>query len=48
MYSKYQWYQSKYHVQILALPLQAHQPPSEADLHRFHQCPHVYPVPHMI
>lgn len=39
---------SKYHVQILALPLQAHQPPSEADLHRFRQCPHVYPVPHMI
>lgn len=39
---------SKNHVQILVLSLQAHQPPSETDLHRFRQCPHVYPVPHMI
>lgn len=36
---------TKYHVQILALPVQSHQPPSEVDLHRFHQCPHPYPVP---
>lgn len=39
---------TKYHVQILALPVQSHQLPSEADLHRFPQCPHADPVPHMI